>query len=215
MKLDVYNLANEKVGDIEVSDLVFGGEVRSHLFHEVVRMQLANRRRGTHKSKTRAEVTGGGRKPFRQKGTGRARQGTTRSPNMVGGGHAFARRPRDYSYTLNKKKRRAALCSALSMLVKEGRLKVVQELALPSIKTKHALQTLQSLEMDKAVVIDGTALAGSKAFANNDNLRMSVRNLPSYKYLRPDGVNVMDLLRYGGVLVTTDALRGLEARLGR
>ena len=114
MKLDLYNLTNEKVGEVEVSDDVFATDVRPHLFHEVVKMQLANRRRGTHKGKTRSEVSGGGKKPFKQKGTGNARQGTSRAPHMVGGGRAFARRNRDYSYALNKKKCRAALCSALS-----------------------------------------------------------------------------------------------------
>ena len=120
MKLDLYNLTNEKVGEVEVSDDVFATDVRPHLFHEVVKMQLANRRRGTHKGKTRSEVSGGGKKPFKQKGTGNARQGTSRAPHMVGGGRAFARRNRDYSYALNKKKCRAALCSALCMSAGEG-----------------------------------------------------------------------------------------------
>ena len=185
MKLDLYNLTNEKVGEVEVSDDVFATDVRPHLFHEVVKMQLANRRRGTHKGKTRSEVSGGGKKPFKQKGTGNARQGTSRAPHMVGGGRAFARRNRDYSYALNKKKCRAALCSALSMAAGEGQIKVVD---------------CQDSEREHTTL-------------NNENLRLSVRNLQSYKYLRPEGVNVYDILHYGGLVVTRKGLEKLEARL--
>lgn len=214
MKLDVYNLDNEKVGEVEVSDRVFGAEVKPHLFHEVVRMQLANRRRGTHKTKSRSEVAGGGKKPFRQKGTGRARQGSTRAVQWVGGGHAHAKRPRDYSYQLNKKKKRAALRSALSMLVENGNLKVVDQFGLAEVKTKAAAAALARLELGKAIVVDGKATEGER-FENNQELRLSVRNLPTFKYLRPDGVNVYDLLNYGQVVVTQEALKGLEARLDR
>lgn len=213
MKLDVYNLDNERIGEVEVSDQVFGAEVKPHLFHEVVRMQLANRRRGTHKTLSRSEVSGGGRKPYRQKGTGRARQGSTRAVQWTGGAHAFAKRPRDFSYQLNKKKKRAALCSALSMLAGEGRIKVVDAFELEEIKTKVAAQTLARLELSKAVVIDATGAA--PRFENNEKLRKSVRNLQAYKYLRPDGVNVRDLLKYGAVVVTREALKGIEARLER
>lgn len=217
MKLDVYNLANEKVDEIEVSDAIFGAEVKPHLFHEVVRMQLANRRRGTHKTKTRHEVSGGGRKPFKQKGTGRARQGSTRAPHWVGGGHAFAKRPRDYSFKVNKKTRRAALRSALSMLVAEGRLKVVDAIELEGIKTSSALAALGGVGVERAIVVDGTDRTeeGSRQlkFENNDTLRLSVRNLKQYKYLRPEGVNVYDLLKFGAAVVTLPALRGIEARL--
>lgn len=299
MKLDVYSLSNEKVGEVEVSDGIFGADVKPHLFHEVVRMQRANRRAGTHKTKTRTEVSGGGAKPFRQKGTGRARQGSTRSPHWVGGGHTFAKRPRDYSFSLNKKKRRAALRSALSQLVAEGRLKVVDAFELEAIGTQDAAKTLLTLSMEKAVVVDGRrrtgepgddasrqllakireifegdaaikavseadlaeqlgltkkALRGQLAafdvrpratthrrkkgqavekgyhrrelerafrrtlprtgFENNENLRLSVRNLSSFKYLRPDGVNVYDVLHYGSMVVTQEGLKGLEERLG-
>jgi large subunit ribosomal protein L4 len=214
MKLDVYNLDNEKIGEVEVSDRVFGAEVKPHLFHEVVRMQLANRRRGTHKTKTRSEVRGGGRKPYRQKGTGRARQGSTRAVQWVGGGHSHAKTPRDYSYQLNKKKKRAALRSALSMLVESGNLKVVDQFGLSEVKTKAAATVLARLDIGKAIVVDGKSAEGDR-FENNHELRLSVRNLPSFKYLRPDGVNVYDLLNYGQVVVTQDALKGLEARLDR
>lgn len=217
MKLDVYNLANEKVDEIEVSDTIFGVEVKPYLFHEVVKMQLAARRRGTHKTKSRAAVSGGGRKPWRQKGTGRARQGTTRAPHWVGGGHAFAKTNRDYSFKMNKKKRRAALRSALSMLVAEGRFKVVNSFGLEAVKTKEAKKALEGLSVERAIVIDGQDCTGEGSkqvsFENNDKLRLSVRNLKSYKYLRPDGVNVYDILKFGAVVVTLPALRGIEARL--
>ena len=215
MKLDVYNLENEKVSQVEVSDAIFGAEVKPYLFHEVVRMQLAGRRRGTHKTKTRSEVAGGGRKPFRQKGTGRARQGTTRAPHWVGGGHAFARRPRDYSFQLNKSAKRAAIKSALSMLVGEGKFKVINAFELEQIKTKEAAAVLKRLGVESAVVVDGRPLEGVSRTENNDNLRLSVRNLPRVKYLRPEGVNVYDLLQYGSVLVTEQSLKGLEKRLER
>lgn len=213
MKLDLYNLTNEKIGEVEVSDEVFGVEVRPHLFHEVVKMQLANRRRGTHKGKTRAEVSGGGKKPFKQKGTGNARQGTSRSPHMVGGGWAFAKRNRDYSYSLNKKKCRAALRSALSMIVGEGKIKVVDNFDLAEIKTKAVANTLNTLNVARALVVDCVDRENCLTTANNESLRLSVRNLQNFKYLRPEGVNVYDLLHYGSVVVTRDSLVKLETRL--
>ena len=213
MKLDLYNLTNEKVGEVEVSDEVFAAEVRPYLFHEVVKMQLANRRRGTHKGKTRAEVSGGGKKPFKQKGTGRARQGTSRAPHMVGGGCAFARRNRDYSYSVNKKKCRAALCSALSMVVESGKIKVVESFELAETKTKAVVTTLNVLNMDRALVVDCCEGEREYTTLNNENLRLSVRNLQNFKYLRPEGVNVYDVLHYGSVVVTRASLERLEARL--
>lgn len=213
MNLDIYNLKNEKVGVVEVSDEIFGAEVRPHLFHEVVKMQLANRRRGTHKGKTRAEVRGGGKKPFKQKGTGRARQGTSRSPHMVGGGWAFAKRNRDYSYLLNKKKRRIALCSALSMLQGGGQIKVIESLELDEIKTKKALTAFLGLDLERALVVDCRDGERAHTTLNNEELRLSVRNLVQYKYIRPEGVNVYDILHYGQLLVTKAGLKRLEARL--
>lgn len=213
MKLDLYNLTNEKIGEVEVSDEVFAAEVRPHLFHEVVKMQLANRRRGTHKGKTRSEVSGGGKKPFKQKGTGHARQGTSRSPHMVGGGWAFAKRNRDYSYSLNKKKCRAALRSVISMVVGAGKVKVVDNFDVAEIKTKAVAQTLNTLQMDRALVVDCKDGVREYTTLNNENLRLSVRNLTNYKYLRPEGVNVYDVLHYGGVVVTRAGLEKLEARL--
>jgi len=213
MKLDLYNLTNEKIGEVEVSDEVFGADVRPHLFHEVVKMQLANRRRGTHKGKTRAEVSGGGKKPFKQKGTGNARQGTSRSPHMVGGGWAFAKRNRDYSYSVGKKKSRAALRSALSMIAGEGKIKVVDNFEVAEIKTKAVAATLNTLNVARALVVDCRNRENCNTTSNNDNLRLSVRNLTNYKYLRPEGVNVYDLLHYGSVVVTRDSLVKLEERL--
>ena len=215
MKLDLYNLTNQKIGEVEVSDEVFGAEVRPYLFHEVVKMQLACRRRGTHKGKTRSEVSGGGKKPFKQKGTGNARQGTTRAPHMVGGGWAFAKRNRDYSYSLNKKKCRAALRSVLSMVAGEGRIKVVDAFDLSEIKTKAAVKALNTLEVSRGLVIDCKANSDADKCTtlNNENLRLSVRNLQDYKYLRPEGVNVYDVLHYGSVVVTKEGLERLEARL--
>ena len=213
MKLDLYNLTNEKIGEVEVSDEVFGAETRPYLFHEVVKMQLANRRRGTHKGKTRSEVSGGGKKPFKQKGTGNARQGTSRSPHMVGGGRAFAKRNRDFSYSLGKKKMRAALCSALSMVVSEGRIKVVDKFDLSEVKTKAAVNALNALNVNRAIIVDSREGEEQYTTLNNENLRLSVRNLQNYKYLRPEGVNVYDILHYGGVVVTREGLEKLEARL--
>lgn len=215
MILEVYNLSNAKVGEVEVSDEVFGAEVKPHLFHEVVKMQLACRRRGTHKGKTRSEVRGGGRKPFKQKGTGNARQGTRRAPHFVGGGWVFAKVNRDYGYRLNKKKMRAALCSVLSMVISEGRIKVVDNFDLSEIKTKVARQTLTGLQFAKALIVDGVATDNEYETKNNVNLRLSVRNLPDFKYIRPEGVNVYDVLHYGNVIVTREGLKRLEARLTR
>ena len=213
MKLDLYNLTNNKIGEVEVSDEVFGAEVRPYLFHEVVKMQLANRRRGTAKGKTRSEVSGGGKKPFKQKGTGNARQGTSRSPHMVGGGRAFAKRNRDFSYSVGKKKMRAALCSALSMCAGEGKIKVVDNFDVSEIKTKSVVETLNKLNVERALIVDSKAGEQEYTTLNNENLRLSVRNLQNYKYLRPEGVNVYDILHYGGVVVTRESLERLDARL--
>ena len=213
MKLDLYNLTNEKIGEVEVSDEVFGADVRPHLFHEVVKMQLANRRQGTAKGKTRSEVSGGGKKPFKQKGTGNARQGTSRSPHMVGGGRAFAKRNRDFSYSVGKKKMRAALRSALSMVAGEGKIKVVDNFDLSEVKTKNVVNTLNTLNVERALIIDSKKGEQMYTTLNNENLRLSVRNLQNFKYLRPEGVNVYDVLHYGGVIVTRESLERLDARL--
>lgn len=201
--LDVYNLNREKVSEIELSDAVFGAQVKEHLFWEVVKNQLANRRAGTVKTKTRAEVRGTGAKPYRQKGTGRARQGTTRSPHHVGGSVAHGPKPRDYSYTVPKKVRRAALCSALSLKAQDSKLVVLDELALPEIKTKGLKEILDRFELTKALIVD----------LDNENLKLSCRNLKGFQVLPPIGVNVYDLLRFEELVLTSRAAKALEERL--
>lgn len=201
---DVYNQSNDKVSQIELSDVVFDTEVKEHLFWEVVRNQLASRRSGTAKSKTRTEVRGGGRKPFRQKGTGRARQGSTRSPVMVGGGTAHGPKPRDYSYTVPKKVRQAALRSALSLRAQNNQLFILDNLELPEIKTKGLKAIFDRFELSEALVID---------VDNNANLLLSCRNLTSFQVLPPAGLNVYDLLRFDNLILTEEAAKMVNERL--
>jgi large subunit ribosomal protein L4 len=205
MELDVIDQRGAPVEKVTVSDRAFGAEVKGHLFHQVVRMQLANRRRGTASTKTRGEVSGGGRKPWRQKGTGRARQGSIRSPLWRGGGIALGPQPRDYSYWLPKKVRRAALCSALSLKVREGLLKVVNRIDLPEPKTKRMVGLLKDLGVEKRVLI---LLAD-----NNVNVQLAARNLPDVKVLSVAGVNTYDLLYYDYIVCPQDALAKLQERM--
>lgn len=201
---DVLNLAGKKVSQIELSDEIFKTEIKPHLFWEVVRYQLAKRRAGTAKTKSRSEVRGGGRKPFRQKGTGRARQGSIRSPIMVGGSVAHGPQPRDYGYTLPKKVRRAALCSALSLRLKDEQLVIVEDFELSEVKTKKLRQTLSDLNVKKALLVD---------FSENETLRLSCRNLADFQVLPPIGLNVYDLLRYEHLVLTKRAVEAIEQRL--
>jgi large subunit ribosomal protein L4 len=201
--LDVYDQEKKKVAETNLSDQVFGARVDQHLFYEVVKMQLANRRGGNASTKTRSEVSGGGIKPWRQKGTGRARSGSTRSPLWVGGGVVFGPKPRDYSYTLPKKVRKAALRSALSLKVKEGKLLVVENLNLEEIKTKVFVSMLKRLEVEKALIVDD----------NNLHLERSARNVYQVKVIRPEGLNVYDILRYDHLLIAKNCLEKIEARL--
>lgn len=203
MLLDVVNLQNSKVGQVEVSDAVFGAEVRPHLHWEMVRYQMAKRRRGTHSTKTRAEVTGSTRKLYKQKGTGRARHGDIKAPTFVGGGTVHGPKPRDYSLRTPRKVRRAALISVLSQLVGEGRVKVVDTFALDAPKTKNVATALQALEASRTVVVD----------SENPNLQLSVRNLASAKFLLTEGVNVYDLLRFEQLVITRDAIAKLDGAL--
>ncbi len=206
MKLDVFDLENKKVGDLELDDSVFGTDVREHLFWEVVNWQRARRRAGTHKTKGRSEVKGGGKKPWRQKGTGRARQGTIRAPHWVGGGTVFGPTPRDYSYSMPKKKRRAALKSALSMKARDGKIRIIDSLELPEIKTKRAVKLLQNFEANAGLFVDVTERnEGSNDVSHNDNLRLSVRNLNNAKYLAAEGLNIEDLLRYDFLFLSKEA----------
>ena len=214
MKVEIVDLDNEVTGEVELDDDVFAAPVREHLFWEVVNWQRARRRKGTHKTKGRSEVRGGGRKPWRQKGTGRARHGSIRSPLWVGGGTTFGPKPRDYSYSMPKKKRRAALRSVLSMKAENGQLKVVEDLNLPEIKTKKAVQTLATLESPNALVVDTTERDDSdNSVQHNETLRLSVRNLKGVKYLAAEGLNVEDVLRFEKVVISRSAVEQVQEAL--
>ena len=205
-KLKVKNLRNEEVGEIDLSEGVFGAEVKAHLLHEIVRMQLNRKRSGTACAKERAAVAGGGAKPYRQKGTGRARQGTDRAPNHVGGGVVFGPRPRSYDFSPPKKVRRGAMCSALSLFVNEDRLTVVDDFELPEIKAKGLNEVLNGLGIDSGLLID---------FAENEKLKLSVRNLAKHQYLPPAGLNVYDLLRHNQLVVSKRAVVEIQNKLDR
>lgn len=204
MQLDVLDLEGKKVGALEVADAVFGAPVKEHLFWEVVKAQMAARRAGTHATKTREFVRGGGKKPYRQKGTGNARQGSSRSPQFVGGGKVFGPHPRDYAYTVPKKVRRAALASALSLRAKEKKVLIVSELAFDAPKTKKIAGMLKKLGSPKALVVDRR---------DNSGLTKSVRNLASAKYLAPEGLNVYDILNYPALVITREAVKAVENRV--
>ncbi len=197
----VYNMEGKEVGTLDLNDAVFGVEVNEHLVHMAVLQQLANNRQGTQKAKTRSEVRGGGRKPWRQKGTGHARQGSTRAPQWTGGGMVFAPVPRDYSFKINKKEKRAALKSALSSRVSENKLIVVDELKLDEIKTKKFAEILKNLKVDKALVVIND---------NDKNIVMSARNIPDVKVAQTNTINVFDILKYSTVVVTKAAVATIE-----
>lgn len=204
MKVTVYNLKREPVGEIDLSDEVFGAEVKEHLFYEVVKSQLASRRAGTKATKERSAVSGSSKKLYRQKGTGRARQGSLRAPHHPGGGMAHALEPKDWSYRPPRKVRIGALKSALSLFAKENRLIVIDSIDLPELKTKALLSTLEALQANKkALVVDNPA---------NEKLVKSIRNLVDHQFLPPEGVNVYDLLRHDHLVVSKDAAKALEAR---
>ena len=199
--VSVYNMEGKEVGTIELNDAVFGVEVNEHLVHMAVVAQLANKRQGTQKAKTRSEVSGGGRKPWRQKGTGHARQGSTRSPQWTGGGMVFAPTPRDYTITLNKKEKRAALKSALTSRVEAGKLIVVDELKFDEIKTKKFQAVLDNLKVSKALVV----LA-----ENDEKVVMSARNIPAVKTALTNTINVYDILKGDTLVLTKDAVAKIE-----
>jgi large subunit ribosomal protein L4 len=204
MKLPVYNLKRESIGEIDLSDEVFGAEVKEHLFYEVVKAQLASRRLGTKATKERSAVSGSTKKLYRQKGTGRARQGSLRAPHHPGGGVAHALEPKDWSYRPPRKVRIGALKSALSLFAREGRLLVLDTLELGEIKTKALALTLGALQADKkSLVVDEKG---------NDKLVKSIRNLEHHHFLPPEGVNVYDLLRHDHLIVSKAAAKALEAR---
>ena len=197
----VYNMDGKEVGKLDLNDAVFGVEVNEHLVHMAVLQQLANNRQGTQKAKTRSEVRGGGRKPWRQKGTGHARQGSTRAPQWTGGGVVFAPVPRDYSFKINKKEKRAALKSALTSRVQENKLIVVDELKLDEIKTKKFAEVMKNLNVDKALVVIND---------NDQNIVMSAKNIPTVKVAQTNTINVFDILKYSTVVVTKDAVATIE-----
>lgn len=201
--LDVVDLENKKVGSIELDDAVWAAPVRRYLLTEVVHWQRSSRRRGTQSAKTKAEVNGTTKKPYKQKGTGNARQGSWKNPHMVGGGVAFAPKPRDWSYSMPKAKRRAALATALSLKVQEGGLRVVKDFSLAEIKTKNVVNALGKLGADRALIVDG----------ENENLKKSARNLTDARYLHHDGLNVYDLLKYPSLVITESAAKAIEQRL--
>ena len=199
--VSVYNMEGKEVGTIELNDAVFGVEVNEHLVHMAVVAQLANKRQGTQKAKTRSEVSGGGRKPWRQKGTGHARQGSTRSPQWTGGGMVFAPTPRDYTITLNKKEKRAALKSALTSRVNENKFVVVDELKFDEIKTKNFKAVMNNLKVSKALVV----------LADNDqNTVLSARNIPEVKTSLVNTITVFDILKYNTVVATKAAVASIE-----
>ena len=204
MQIDVVNIEGKKVGNIELADAVFATEVKEYLLWEVVKAQRAAKRAGTHATKTREFVRGGGKKPYKQKGTGSARQGSSRAPNFVGGGKVFGPHPRDYSYTVPKKVRRAALACALSLRAQEKKLVVLDKLPFEAPKTKRLAGILKALGVNSAVVVDGK---------ENVQLSKSARNLPSSKFLPPEGLNVYDILDHVGLIITEGAVRAIEARI--
>ena len=199
--VSVYNIEGKEVGSIELNDAVFGVEVNEHLVHMAVVNQLANNRQGTQSAKTRSEVSGGGRKPWRQKGTGHARQGSTRSPQWTGGGVVFTPKPRDYSFKMNKKEKRIALLSALSSKVADNKIVVLDAFNLDEVKTKKFAEVMSNLKVDKAlVVIEG----------ENKNVVLSGRNIPTVKVSATNEINTYDVLKYETLVVTKAAVEKLE-----
>lgn len=200
-KVSVYNMEGNQVGEIELNDAVFGVEVNEHLVHMAVVNQLANKRQGTQSAKTRSEVSGGGKKPWRQKGTGHARQGSTRAPQWTGGGVVFAPTPRDYSFKMNKKEKRAALKSALTSRVAENKFIVIDELKFDEIKTKKFQEVLNNLNVNKALVVleDG-----------NKNAEFSARNIAGIKTAKTNTINVFDILKYNTVITTKACVATIE-----
>ncbi|MBP1750476.1 MAG: rplD [Deltaproteobacteria bacterium] len=198
---DILNIEGAKVGEVEIKDEIFNCDVKQHLIHDVVKMQLANRRRGTAKTKGRSEVSGGGRKPYKQKGTGQARRGSSRSPVMVGGGTVFGPKPRDYSYSVPKKVRRSALRSALTVRHTASDMKVLDKLELTDISTKKFFGIVATLGLTKPLFIIGK---------KDETVEKSARNIPYVKVLRVEGLNVYDIIRHEQLIMTVDALKKVE-----
>ena len=202
--VSVYDIKKNKVAEVALNDAVFGAEVNRDVIYEVVRMQMAAKRQGTHDTKERSEISGGGKKPWRQKGTGRARAGTTRSPLWRGGGTVFGPTPRDHSFTVPKKVRRLALISALSMKVKEEKLLVIKDFPLAEVKTKKFKEVLDRFGLKKTLVVIDRA---------NEVLEKSSRNLPDVKMMRCEGINVYDLLKYDSLVLLEPSIQKIEGAL--
>ena len=199
--VSVYNIEGKEVGKIDLSDAVFGVEVNEHLVHMAVVSQLENNRQGTQKAKTRSEVSGGGRKPWRQKGTGHARQGSTRAPQWTGGGVVFAPVPRDYSFKMNKREKRAALKSALTSRVEENKFIVIDEINFEEAKTKNFANILKNLDVSKALVV---------LEDDNKNAELSARNIADVKTAKTNTINVYDILKYNTVITTKAVVAKIE-----
>ena len=199
--VSVYNIEGKEVGTIDLNDAVFGVEVNEHLVHMAVVSQLANKRQGTQSAKTRSEVSGGGKKPWRQKGTGHARQGSTRAPQWTGGGTVFAPKPRDYSFKMNRKEKRAALFSALSSKVADNKIVVVDEFKLDEIKTKKFVEVMNNLKVNKALVV---------VEEDNKNVVLSGRNIPTVKVEANNEINTYDVVKYDTLVVTKAAVEKIQ-----
>ena len=199
--VSVFNMEGKEVGTIELNDAVFGVEINENLVHQAVVLQLANNRQGTQKAKTRSEVSGGGRKPWRQKGTGHARQGSTRAPQWTGGGMVFAPVPRDYSFKLNKKEKRAALKSVLTSRVQENKIVVLDELKLDAVRTKDFVKVMSNLKVENALVVTA---------AQDNNVVLSARNVPGVETSVAANINVYDVLNHKTLVVTKDAVASIE-----
>ena len=199
--VSVLNMEGKEVGSMELNDAVFGVEINEHLVHQAVVLQLANNRQGTQKAKTRSEVSGGGRKPWRQKGTGHARQGSTRAPQWTGGGVVFAPVPRDYSFKMNKKENRAALKSALTSKVQENKFIVLDELKLAEVKTKEMKKVLDNLKVNNALVIIGD---------DSENVALSARNIAGVQTASVNTINVFDMLKYNTIIATKTSVASIE-----
>ena len=199
--VSVLNMEGKEVGSMELNDAVFGVEINEHLVHQAVVLQLANNRQGTQKAKTRSEVSGGGRKPWRQKGTGNARQGSTRAPQWTGGGVVFAPVPRDYSFKMNKKEKRAALKSVLTSKVQENKFIVLDELKLAEVKTKEMKKVLDNLKVNNALVIIGD---------DSENVALSARNIAGVQTASVNTINVFDMLKYNTIIATKSSVASIE-----
>ena len=199
--VSVLNMEGKEVGSMELNDAVFGVEINEHLVHQAVVLQLANTRQGTQKAKTRSEVSGGGRKPWRQKGTGHARQGSTRAPQWTGGGVVFAPVPRDYSFKMNKKEKRAALKSVLTSKVQENKFIVLDELKLAEVKTKEMKKVLDNLKVNNALVIIGD---------DSENVALSARNIAGVQTASVNTINVFDMLKYNTIIATKSSVASIE-----